>query len=765
MKTFSTNRNWLVVLISILLSGTFSVNAATVYSTPDGILWSDPLSWSSGSVPTSSDDVIIQDNIVLDQNATVSSLTIYADPDPIVLTINSNMTLTVTNNVTITGINESATIFSRGTLIIGGDLNFEGLDFATQAQINMKTGSILELKKNIVLNTYGRIYSSTSDAYTVRINGSTAQTITANSQIRYYNLTVANAHSSGATLGGNITSTMVANNMTIESGTFSNGGYSIAGASGKTFTVQNGATFNLSGTSAFPSGFNHSIASGAVIKYVGGNQTVAAPNSSQAYHHLEIGGTGTKTLGGNITVNGNLTLTASTLDASNGNNYSINLKGNWTNNGGTFTPRSGSVSFTGSTSQTIKSNGNSFYDITINNTSTGITLNDDITISNIATLTDGIVSTGAYSFIVQNTSASAITGHSNACFINGTLTRYIATNTSTYAFPVGLGTATGNYYLAELVNGNMTNTSYISVHFGGLANHVDADMNVTDAYMTYRSMCSTGTWHITPNAQPSSGFYDAKLYITNMTCNLSNNTFAVLKRPEGSTSAADWTDGGGALNASNGAGRLVSDGYALRKGLTSFSEFGIGRESSNGFPLPVEVVSFEGKADGEQVVLNWVTATEIQNDYFTIERSADGKEFEAIAQVDGAGNSTILAQYIAYDKQPIEGTAYYRLKQTDFDGQSEYKGLIAVTSQKVAVAPEVSIYPNPTTTNGVININTNQSDAIVKIIESVSGRVIYTGNLSGQENSIQLPTGLGAGLYVAKIIFGQTEIQRRVVIQ
>jgi hypothetical protein len=81
------------------------------------------------------------------------------------------------------------------------------------------------------------------------------------------------------------------------------------------------------------------------------------------------------------------------------------------------------------------------------------------------------------------------------------------------------------------------------------------------------------------------------------------------------------------------------------------------------------------------VFLEWVTKSERNNDYFSIERSEDGKIFETIKQINGAGNSTKKLHYDFTDYSPLRGTNYYRLKQTDYDGKSEYSKIITITIQ------------------------------------------------------------------------------------
>lgn len=94
--------------------------------------------------------------------------------------------------------------------------------------------------------------------------------------------------------------------------------------------------------------------------------------------------------------------------------------------------------------------------------------------------------------------------------------------------------------------------------------------------------------------------------------------------------------------------------------------------------LPIELVSFTGQTHNDDVMLEWTTASEYNNDYFYIERSTDGSNWQRISEVDAAGNSTQLLNYMTFDTEPVKGINYYRLTQVDFDGQQETFSPIAV---------------------------------------------------------------------------------------
>ncbi len=122
------------------------------------------------------------------------------------------------------------------------------------------------------------------------------------------------------------------------------------------------------------------------------------------------------------------------------------------------------------------------------------------------------------------------------------------------------------------------------------------------------------------------------------------------------------------------------------------TEFILG--ATGGVALPVDLLTFTAHTeDNVTVDLGWQTASEVNNDYFTVERSTDGRNWHEVAQVDGKGNSRTVQSYNSKDLQPHQGVNYYRLKQTDHDGKFKYADIVPVN---IGEAPAMSIYPNPT---------------------------------------------------------------------
>lgn len=144
----------------------------------------------------------------------------------------------------------------------------------------------------------------------------------------------------------------------------------------------------------------------------------------------------------------------------------------------------------------------------------------------------------------------------------------------------------------------------------------------------------------------------------------------------------------------------VSNGIAVFSGINfqNGDRFTLGNTDAS-VPLPVELTSFTAKVLANSVQLDWETASELNNDFFTIERSKDAELWEDIAIIKGAGTTAQTTRYQAFDNQPLGGVSFYRLRQTDFDGQFAFSNIVrAVFEGK----PSIRIFPNPS--SGIFTI-------------------------------------------------------------
>jgi hypothetical protein len=168
----------------------------------------------------------------------------------------------------------------------------------------------------------------------------------------------------------------------------------------------------------------------------------------------------------------------------------------------------------------------------------------------------------------------------------------------------------------------------------------------------------------------------------------SENTTTI--NPTGMFGAQRWNGSSWDAPVGSGLGVTSSTGTVSAAGVTSFSPYVLSLISA---PLPITLITFDAACANGVVQVSWTTATEHNNNYFTIERSPDGISWSAIATVAGAGNSLSLVSYSFTDDHPLQGISYYRMKQTDYDGHEEYFYIRAVDCK--GSSPSVVVYTDP----------------------------------------------------------------------
>jgi hypothetical protein len=243
---------------------------------------------------------------------------------------------------------------------------------------------------------------------------------------------------------------------------------------------------------------------------------------------------------------------------------------------------------------------------------------------------------------------------------------------------------------------------------------------VNDAVATYTATYDyTGNVHAGPAAEP---------------------TIQLYKRANNADVA--WVNTGATLNTS--ANTLVATAQG--------TEFMLG---SSGVGLPIELVSFEANINEDKVDLKWVTTIEINNDYFTIERSVDGKDWEEVLVVNGAGNSNQMIEYYDTDYEPLEGISYYRLKQTDFNGDFSFSNIVPVRFEvNNNTGGSISLFPSPINVGETVNIEFKDifETELLVVLRDIQGKEFYSKLIVNVEDGklIGVPIGfdIPAGVYL-----------------
>jgi len=442
----------------------------------------------------------------------------------------------------------------------------------------------------------------------------------------------------------------------------------------------------------------------------------------------------------------------------------LDVDGNWTDNNAAnqavknAVNNMGWVRFKGSGTQTINCSGRAastmeFPHLEVNNTEASAAADvtfsasdDDVKVKGQLTLTDGVVETGNNVLHMESATTGDLTAYSNQSFVYGTyggvgteggLRREIS-GVATYEFPVGRSsTPTTNYHRLSLLANGLATTTDLIVSVGSIVeggSNVDVNLStfedgtaITD--MKGESAGNCLGWNMTPDAPPTGGNYGLQLWTGNHEV-LTDNKFTILKRPSGSANYSTWDtfDGATTIPAAGAAGRTNASGYAEKTLFTSFSEVGVGE---GGNVLPIELLSFTGKCETNKNTLKWETATETNNDFFTIERSINGQDFTVIGTVAGAINSNTVIPYEFTDENTFPVTVYYRLTQTDLNGKYEVFATIAVEGCEGGIDVDV------------INIYTyNYKDVIVSVLATADKD--YTATLYDVTGKLIINTSLHA---------------------
>lgn len=446
----------------------------------------------------------------------------------------------------------------------------------------------------------------------------------------------------------------------------------------------------------------------------------------------------------------------------------LKVYGNLSSAGVLLTKSSTTVSMNGSQVQTISGKDLSFETLEINNSS-GVLLNDSITIKNKLVFNQGKL----------NISNHKITFAAQAAIVNS--------STSSYIISDGMGfikRVLDNTHLQQEVLFPLGDTQQYTPLIFTLTR---AALSGDEAVLASVKVEPTGhnKLHWDKASDPSNPVYLKRVWILHpegtglnqaagadfaygIKVNyMQQDLYANEASREGELvlgkfSSEEWKVEGGVVDTTNNI--LSATNFSSFSDFTG-AELGMYNAISN---LPVTLLSFKAQPRNEHVELTWTTSNETNNKLFTVERSLNGTSYEAVLEQSGAGNSSQAIYYKAIDRHPVEGLSYYRLKQTNFDGSSTYSTAVMVNF-KGSTVPVLLPYPNPnsgTTVNLLINGMKGQP-ASLKIIDIV-GKVILTQNQLITESNYELyldfATKLKAGAYTIVLNSNKTVLTKKLVV-
>ena len=666
-------------------------------------LWTSPTNWSDNSLPISSDDV------VLDNTNVSGSYTVTLD--------GSNVQEIRSLQVGYTGNSNSI------ELVVTGGTNVLTLDRGGATALHITDGGLLDNQsksatRGILLSNEDDVFKISGDGRYIHSTTTTGSAIperTSETNSLNYSFaltsTFENQSGSSASFDANPT--------------YGNYVYNVdEGNSAKVDLEISGNLSILQGTlNVTTSLTNTFFVNGDIL--ISNGATLQGATSSGGIANINVIGnvTGEGTLKGcgnasataNITVGGNIT--------------SLISFGTGTNSL-TFSGSSSQCNFTpsNSTTPTVKN-------ITINN-SHGVNLGADISIEGTLTLTNGIITTSSSSLPTISVDGN-ISGGSSSSFVNGPLAQKISsTDPTAKTFPIGKD-ADYRPLTLTVTHSSATTTTYTSEVF----NSVPTSRSLPESL---DRVSSVRYYHISKSTGAA----------------VTAATIQLIYDSEGVTSASDLRiakdDGGGNWIDIGGTGSADYTGsITSTNNFVIFSDFVLANSSGGANTLPVELNTFTASVNNNAVVLNWQTATEVNNYGFEIQRlTISNKQLDnnwiQIGFVKGNGNSNSTKNYSFTDAAAPIGNVSYKLKQVDFNGKFEYSDVVNIAVEAPTEFSLKQNYPNPFNPTTVISYQLPFTSNVSLKVFDILGREVATlvcekqipGNYDVKFEGSKIPSGI-----------------------
>lgn len=665
-------------------------------------------------------------------------------------TLAGNLEIGPTGNLDLgsTTVLSHGDLTNLGTLFSGGTITFSGNQVQTIRLLNA--------------------VSSTAAAV-VNFNGTVSPVLNATTSPTYATVNINNTAPIAASQSWNVDVAMnVAAGASWDGGTFTHNFYGNFAGSG---TVISGGVLNFAPPATAAVNFGAGLAStGKII--LGGAGQINLSGTATGFHAIDItnthaagitppagwtlsanllvaagatlhGGTGlVHTIGGGWTNNGTFDGGSSTVifTSTSGtdeivgagqNNFNhltfetgsslavvspIAVTGNFTNNAASLLFHYGKVTFTGSALSVIGGTAvTDFDELEVNKSSASVRLDNHASVSDILILTGGALDLNAHTLTVINPASGGVTRAAGYVLSESTtnssrLNWMIGTDLSAHIFP--FGTPAGAYipFTFDLSAGSAGVVSVAT--FGTAANNLPLPPGVTEL---------TRAGGADNSANVVDRFFQIDL--TGSTTPVADITFSASAAEVGSITdlrAQRWNNGWEAPIM----GQSVTPTSATVFGVTEFSPWTM---SGNDEPLPVTLVSFEGRQVRRHAELTWVTASELNNDRFEIEKSFDGKSFFKIGQVAGAGTTVARNTYEFSDTELRDGWLYYRLRQVDYDGAYSWSRVVAIDIGGTQAPVDIHIHPNPVVDKVAITPSAPGVANWYVTLMDVSGKVLMQG--------------------------------------
>jgi hypothetical protein len=640
---------------------------------------------------------------------------------------------------------------------------------------NTTTNLTIAMDMNLLFNTASsaQIYNNFDGTvnFNVTINAGVTVNITGNGNISMDGVDGLSIHARGGsyTVNGTLNVSgiiyMTTNNTNVAQQvrfTINNGGVvratrvnvSNSGAAGHVLTINAGGTLELTGTGASWASFNVpstnntytlDAASTLIYSAAGVQNVIPVPGG---YGNLHVRGTGDKQLSAATVVKGNVLILntdgSPVLDVM-PNNWQLNVRGNWTSYGdGGFNERNGLVLFEQGSAQVVNTTGGErFYNWRIAKSGAlYVVMNSGVTLWNNLNLPsgNGRLDLNGNQLTVLNGAGNAITGafatqrHILSERIdNASRVRWdIGTNLGSHLIPFGTVAAL-RAFTFDLTAGNAGQVTVST--YGTAADNLPWPTTPTTVtnldgplqlVPDNRDATVDRFWQVdvsgTPTATLTFRYTGAELPAAPF------NTALSMHAQRYDATANAWQD--------PIEGQTLSSFAAVVPGVTEFGPWTISALTS---PLPIELLSFQAEPEGDKVLLDWATASERDNAYFTIQRSANGVHFVDLLRTAAVGDSWSRNDYSAVDEAPLSGISYYRLRQTDVDGSFSESAIVPVYRQGSATG-SATAYPNPS--DGLVTVvGAGGPISNIRVVDA-TGRIVMVQRTDGDADRTILDLGL-----------------------
>ena len=637
--------------------------------------------------------------------------------------------------------NNAAITFSSGTITTSGNFTLNGTSnlIVNNAAATLSVGSQFSLVNGTTNLSAGNfsagsiLVAASKELVIGNVPTTVSGTTTVNGTITFNSSGSAKNFSSILVNSGGLWAVTQPNNFTVSGNITNNGSFTSPGYGTSIYT--------LSSTSGSLNGSGSLSLRDILI-----NTPAVYTNNTDLTVGASLNGSGTfiNGSGGTLRYQG---------DNSGGSNFTVsNFTASATGNTVVYGAASSSQRWRATTSTN-----NDYYNVTLNFTGTGdyqrLQLVNNVRVNGTLNIVNGDPVLNTYN--LELASGASVTGGSATNYIrqnsSGTIRKYYSATGESISLPMG---DTDDY--SPITNFTLSG--------GTLGVNPFVSFGVTDAVHPNRNTDNTGSggdddgtaavsyisryWTVSGSNISDPEFSATYQYVDADVTGTESDMVAALRRTRtgGMGPVLDWKEAGTVNPTTNTVSLNSGDGFG--------DMYAMDNTDSR---LPIVLLSFIAERSELGVKLKWVTTSEINNDFFTVERSVNGIDFEPILYVQGKGTSEETNTYETLDDSPLLGRSYYRLKQTDFNGAFDYSEIKMVELNSTQdETPSFSVYPNSVLAGQTLNLKTKGKPvekSVLLEMKSLNGTTIFQRNFQlSKEETIEVPAGLESGYYILRIL-------------